>query len=131
MTLNRDFDREQQTGECSYCGYGLEVHDQGGFFSCPFCDAYDQEAELEEMEDFITFESFDEALEAHLWDDNATLYELQHEWGIAPEDFWEIIHRRRADKLPAMTEADAVGEAIEEEKNDPFVPPDNMNDIPF
>ena len=122
MPIQHDYDYEQRTGECSYCGRALEVHEQGGFLDCPDCEEYDQEEQLEHLfgddeegGDFIEYRSFDEELDSRLWDDDDSLNEMCHEWGITPQDFWEIVHRRRADKLPAMTEAEAVDEALTDE----------------
>lgn len=43
MTLQRDFELEQMTGECSYCGAPLTYSpDTDSFNSCGGCDEYDE-----------------------------------------------------------------------------------------
>lgn len=53
-TLNRNFEYEQHTGFCSYCGGQLEIICDDCcvdcyFDTCHFCDEYENEQALEEM----------------------------------------------------------------------------------
>jgi hypothetical protein len=61
MTLDRDFEREQETGVCSYCGELLPIEEWPDgklcFGTCPSCDDYDQETELDNW--WIWFEDDD------------------------------------------------------------------------
>lgn len=59
--LNRDFDQEQESGQCSYCGHWLRYTiiddlDDGFYETCPSCDEYDQWGWMEDFwddDDFI------------------------------------------------------------------------------
>jgi hypothetical protein len=52
MKLNRDFETEQQTGVCSYCGEPLELIETPfgdvGYATCQGCDEYDGVGQYED-----------------------------------------------------------------------------------